>query len=37
MQQTKKRRKKEMRNSKKYNEAPICTHCGKKHPAKKED
>jgi hypothetical protein len=22
---------------KKYNKAPVCTHCGKKHPSKKED
>ena len=22
---------------KKYNKAPICKHCGKKHPSKKED
>jgi hypothetical protein len=31
--------KKKKRNEKRklYNETPVCTHCGKKHPTKKED
>jgi hypothetical protein len=33
----KKKKKKREEKRKKYNEAPGCTHCGKKHPAKKED
>ena len=31
------KKKKREEKRKKYNEAPICTHCGKKHPSKKED
>jgi hypothetical protein len=31
------RKKKRDEKQKKYNEAPICTHCGKKHPSKKEE
>jgi hypothetical protein len=31
------KKKKQEERCKKYNEAPICSHCGKKHPAKKED
>jgi len=31
------KKKKRDERRKKYNEAPICTHCGKKHPSKKED
>ena len=31
------RKKKHDEKCKKYNEAPVCTHCGKKHPSKKED
>ena len=30
------KKKKRDEKRKKYNEAPICTHCGKKHPSKKE-
>ena len=31
------KKKKRDEKRKKYNEAPICTHCGKKHPSKKEE
>jgi hypothetical protein len=31
------KKKKQDEKRKKYNEAPICTHCGKKHPSKKEE
>ena len=31
------RKKKQDEKRKKYNEAPVCTHCGKMHPSKKED
>ena len=31
------KKKKRDEKQKKYNEAPVCTHCGKKHPTKKED
>jgi len=31
------KKKKRDEKRKKYNEAPVCTHCGKKHPKKKED
>ena len=31
------RKKKRDEKRKKYNEAPVCSHCGKKHPSKKED
>ena len=31
------KKKKREEKRKKYNEAPICKHCGKKHPSKKED
>ena len=31
------RKKKREERQKQYNEAPICKHCGKKHPRKKED
>ena len=31
------RKKKREERQKQYNEAPICKHCGKKHPSKKED
>jgi hypothetical protein len=31
------KKKKREEKRKKYNEAPICTHCGKKHPSKKEE
>jgi hypothetical protein len=31
----KKKKQEEMR--KKYNDAPVCKHCNKKHPTKKED
>jgi hypothetical protein len=33
----KEKKKKTDEKRKWYNEAPICTHCGKKHPSKKED
>jgi hypothetical protein len=33
----KERKKKHDEKRKKYNEAPVCTHCGKKHPSKKEN
>ena len=33
----KEKKKKRDETRKKYNEAPICTHCGKKHPSKKEE
>jgi len=29
------KKKKRDEKRKKYNEAPVCTHCGKKHPSKK--
>ncbi len=31
------KKKKRDEKRKKYNEAPVCTHCGKKHPSKKEE
>jgi len=31
------KKKKRDEKRRKYNEAPICTHCGKKHPSKKEE
>ena len=31
------KKKKRNEKRKKYNEAPVCTHCGIKHPTKKED
>jgi len=31
------KKKKRDERRKKYNEAPVCNHCGKKHPSKKED
>jgi len=31
------RKKKRDERRKKYNDAPVCKHCGKKHPSKKED
>jgi hypothetical protein len=31
------KKKKRDEKRKKYNEAPICNHCGKKHPSKKEE
>jgi len=31
------KKKKRDEKRKKYNEAPVCTHCGKKYPTKKED
>jgi len=31
------KKKKRDEKRQKYNEAPVCTHCGKKHPTKKED
>ena len=31
------KKKKREEKRKKYNEAPVCTHCGKKHPSKKEE
>jgi hypothetical protein len=31
------KQKKRNEKHKKYNKAPICNHCGKKHPSKKED
>ena len=31
------KKKKGEERRKKYNEAPICTHCGRKHPTKKEE
>jgi hypothetical protein len=31
------KKKKRDEKCKKYSNAPICSHCGKKHPAKKED
>ena len=33
----KERKKKRDEKRNKYNEAPVCTHCGKKHPLEKED
>jgi hypothetical protein len=33
----KEKKKKQDEKCKKYNEAPVCNHCGKKHPSKKED
>jgi hypothetical protein len=33
----KKKKKKREENHKKYNHAPVCKHCGKKHPSKAED
>jgi hypothetical protein len=33
----KERKKKRDEKRKKYNEAPVCTHCSKNHPSKKED
>ncbi len=33
----KEKKKKQEEKRKKYNEAPVCTHCGKKHPSKKEE
>ena len=32
-----KKKKKCDEKRKQYNKAPVCTHCGKKHPTKKED
>jgi hypothetical protein len=31
------RKKKQDEKRKKYNEEPVCSHCGKKHPSKQED
>ncbi len=31
------KKKKQQERRKKYNNAPVCKHCGKKHPAKAED
>jgi hypothetical protein len=31
------RKKRQEERRKRYNEAPICKHCGRKHPAKAED
>ena len=31
------KKKKRDEKRKKYNEAPVCTHCGRKHPSKKEE
>ena len=31
------KKKKRDEKRKKYNDAPVCKNCGKKHPAKKED
>jgi hypothetical protein len=31
------KKKKHDEKQKKYNKSPVCTHCGRKHPYKKED
>jgi hypothetical protein len=36
-QSNNKKKKKREERRKKYNDTPVCKHCGKKHPAKPED
>ena len=33
----KERKKRRIEKQKRYYETPVCTHCGRKHPSKKED